>query len=89
MNEKVCNICGDFIAVSAGLDPTDYCNLCAQEEVVRMSAEIERLKETLRDAKECIRIWHNMDAHGMDQAQIESLWRSYDQNSPEENKHKP
>ena len=46
-------------------------------------AEIERLRAALRDAKECIHIWHNMDCRGMDKDQAESIWQSYDKNSPE------
>jgi len=55
-------------------------------QVFDLRAEIAALKATLKDAKECIRIWHNMDCHGMDQEQIDGLWQSYDQNSPEMNR---
>jgi len=55
----------------------------AEQDITELRAENERLKAALKDAKECIRIWHNMDCHGMDQEQIDGLWQSYDQNSPE------
>lgn len=52
----------------------------SQEQTEQIEAQNARLLEALKEAKTAIRTWHGM---GMGKENEESIWKLYEQNSPE------
>jgi len=59
-DETVCETCGESYVLGAGLEPTRWCNPCAQEIAASATAEhdaerqrADRLAETLESVRDC------------------------------------
>lgn len=49
MTDDICKVCGEFVTIPDGLEPTEYCNPCAQEEVLKLSAKLARYSQRITD----------------------------------------
>lgn len=55
-----CAACGDLYSLTPGDEPTEFCNKCAHEEVIKLRAQLADLTEYRGDPNAAPNPWHPM-----------------------------